>query len=152
MHQNQQQQAAAAAQQQQQARARQPPRSHAPRVAQGGPRTRPQPQQPMMQQRYVPQQPVWDPKDLLQPGESFGKVRKVISGSTVLVEMIGQAQTSATDREFKKIAIMDIIAPTVSRNESDVSEQLFAWESREFLRKNLIENIVIINFADPERA
>merc|ERR1740123_329709 len=97
-----------------------------------------------MQQQAPPQQmrtqAQWQPQNILNAGEKFAKVRKVMSGDTVRLESL---------EHFEFMVTLDgILAPRVSRSKQDDannSDEAFGYESREFLRKLLIGAYVIVS-------
>lgn len=109
-------------------------------------------QQQQMRHNYAPPQvqrkPPFDFFTILEEGELFGKVRKVFSGDYLLIEILRKKQGNSEDREFKRVTLSDIIAPRIAKNESQC-DVLFAWESREFLRRLLIHSIVILKLESP---
>jgi len=117
------------------------------------PQPRPgQPQQrPPQQQR--PQQKAFNPFSLLQgplANYKFGKVRKVVSGDTLIVETIHESQpTDPRLREPLQIQLDGVSCPHVTRSKNDKkSEECFGWEAREFLRKTLIGAFIIYESKD----
>lgn len=99
-----------------------------------------------------PKPPPFDFFTILQEGECFGKVRKVMSGDYLLIEILNKNKGKDEEREFKRITLSEIIAPRIAKNEKQI-DVLFAWESREFLRRLLIHTIVILKKEDaPEHS
>jgi len=96
--------------------------------------------QPQMQR---PKPPPFDFFTILQDGELFGKVRKVMSGDYLFIEILRQNKPKGEPREFKRVTLSEIIAPRIAKKD-DQFDVLFAWESREFLRRLLIHSIVIL--------
>jgi len=70
--------------------------------------------------------------------EGRGKVKAVISGDTVILLLIDKAQGGPPPE--KEITLASVSAPRLARK--DKEEEVFAWESREFLRKKLIGQAV----------
>merc|ERR1719204_485112 len=96
--------------------------------------------QPQMQR---PKPPPFDFFTILQDGECFCKVRKVMSGDYLYIEILRQNKPKGEPREFKRVTLSEIIAPRIAKKD-DQFDVLFAWESREFLRRLLIHSIVIL--------
>jgi len=115
----------------------------------------PQGQQRRPQQGQRPQQPQqkFDPFSLLTGAlkdYKFGKVRKVVSGDTIIVETIHKAQpVDPKDKQPLQIQLDGVSCPHVTRSKNDQkSEECFGWEAREFLRKRLIGAFVIYRSVD----
>lgn len=100
------------------------------------------------QRQMQPKPPVrFDFFTLLQDGELFGKVRKVMSGDYLLIEILRKNKVKGEEREFKRVTLSEIIAPRIAKNDEQI-DVLFGWESREFLRRLLIHSIVILKLED----
>jgi len=116
------------------------------------PPVRPYQTGPPQQRHYAPpmrqKPPPFDFFTILQDGECFGKVRKVMSGDYLFIEILRKNKVKGEEREFKRVTLSEIIAPRIAKNENQI-DVLFAWESREFLRRLLIHTIVILKKQDP---
>merc|ERR1719499_2840729 len=111
------------------------------------PPVRPYQTGPPQQRHYAPpmrqKPPPFDFFTILQDGECFGKVRKVMSGDYLFIEILRKNKAKGEEREFKRVTLSEIIAPRIAKKD-DQFDVLFAWESREFLRRLLIHSIVIL--------
>jgi len=106
------------------------PPSRRPMGPVGGPRGRPPYQAPPrhhMVAQQIPKPKPFNIFTILEKDEVFGKVRKVMSGDFLLIEVL--REKAAEKREFCKITLSDVFAPRISKNGDSDDERLFAWES-----------------------
>jgi len=105
-------------------------------------------QTPHFSQQQRPTRPPPPKMYELQENERFGKVRRVLSGDCLEVQF--KEQVGDEVRMVKtQINLDGIRAPRILRNARDEqkhgrSDELFAWESREFLRKIVCHQVVVV--------
>jgi len=90
-----------------------------------------------------PPQPQWSLENVRGPGEEFAKVRRAISGDTLDIQ-----KRNAPDTE--EVSLAGVRAPMISFSKNRATEEAFAWEAREFLRKTLINKIVRVRVVKNE--